>query len=121
MTHPNLRPQAEVDLVERAHHYPDEGDSDLGKRFFNAAITALDAIRRMPGTGPPRMGEFCGTDGLRVRPIPNFPRGWFYFASDDRDDDVRLLADAHDTTAVPGHHNSRSNVPIPDGSRIRDR
>ncbi len=61
----------------------------------------MDAIRRMPGAGPPRVGEVCGIDGLRVRRIPNFPCGWFYFTSGDRVDAVRLLADAQDLAAVP--------------------
>ena len=100
MTRPVLRPQAEVDLVERAHYYRAEGVSDLGERFFDAAITALDAIGRMPGAGSPRVGELCGIDGLRVRRISNFPCGWFYFASGDRIDVVRVLADAQDIAAV---------------------
>ncbi len=100
MTRPILRPQAEVDLVERAHYYRDEGGSDLAARFFDTAMDALDAIGRMPGTGSPRVGELCGIDGLRVRRIPNFPCGWFYFAGNDRVDVVRLLADAQDTAAV---------------------
>ena len=72
----------------------------FGERFFDAAMSALDAIGRMPGAGSPRVGEVCGIDGLRVRRIPNFPCGWFYFASDDRVDVVRLLADAQDIAAV---------------------
>jgi toxin ParE1/3/4 len=100
VTRPILRPQAEVDLVERSRYYRDEGGSDLGERFFDAAITALDAIGRMPGAGSPRVGEVCGIDGLRVRRIANFPCGWFYFAGGDRIDVVRLLADAQDIAAV---------------------
>ncbi|MDC3402376.1 type II toxin-antitoxin system RelE/ParE family toxin [bacterium] len=100
MTRPILRPQAEVDLVERSRYYRDEGGSDLGERLFDAAITALDAIGRMPGAGSPRVGEVCGIDGLRVRRIANFPCGWFYFAGGDRIDVVRLLADAQDIAAV---------------------
>jgi toxin ParE1/3/4 len=37
---------------------------------------------------------------LRVRRIPNFPCCWFYFASGDRVDVVRLLADAQDIAVV---------------------
>lgn len=102
MTRPVLRPQAEVDLVERAHYYLLEGGSDLGEQFFDAAMTALDATGRMPGAGSPRVGELCGIEGLRVRRIVNFPCGWFYFVRDDRVDVVRLLADAQDiATARP--------------------
>ena len=100
MTRPHLRPQAEVDLVDRTHHYRREGGAELGERFFDAAMVALDAIQRMPGAGSPRVGELCGIDGLRVRRITNLPCGWFYFARDERVDVVRLLADAQDITAV---------------------
>ena len=100
MTRPILRPQAEIDLVERARCYRGEGGFDFGERFFDAAMTALDGIGRMPGAGSPRVGELCGIDGLRVRRIPNFPCGWFYFASGDRVDVVRLLAGAQDIAAV---------------------
>jgi len=100
VTRPILRPKAEVDLIERSRYYRNEGGSDLDERFFDAAITALDAIGRMPGAGSPRVGEVCGINGLRVRRITNFPCGWFYFASDDHVDVVRLLADAQDIAAV---------------------
>lgn len=96
MTRPILRPQAEADLVERTRYYLAEGGADLGERLFEAAITALDAIGRMPDPGSPRAGELCGIDGSRVRRIASFPCGWFYFASGDRVDVVRLLADAQD-------------------------
>ena len=100
MKRPILRPQAEVDLVDRARHYGREGGIDLAERFFGSAMTALDAIGRMPGAGSPRVGELCGIDGLRVRRVPNFPCGWFYFALGDRVDVVRLLADAQEIAAV---------------------
>ncbi|WP_395156857.1 type II toxin-antitoxin system RelE/ParE family toxin [Ilumatobacter sp.] len=96
MTRPILRPQAEVDLVERTQYYRDEGGAAVAERFFDTAIRALDAIGRMPGAGSPRVGELCGIDGLRVRGVPNFPCGWFYFAGGERVDVVRLLADAQD-------------------------
>ncbi len=46
MTRSTLRPQAEVDLVERTHYYRDEGGSDLAARFFDTAMTALDTMFR---------------------------------------------------------------------------
>jgi toxin ParE1/3/4 len=100
VTTTHLRPRAETDLVERTRYYRVEGGDALGGRFFEAAMTALDAIGRMPGAGSPRVGELCGIAGLRVRRVANFPCGWFYFATGDRVDVVRLLADAHDIAAV---------------------
>ena len=100
MTRLILRPRAEVDLVERARYYRDEGGAELAERFFDATMAALDAIARMPGVGSPRVGELCGIDGLRVRRISNFPCGWFYFVGSDRVDVVRLLADAEDIAVI---------------------
>jgi len=100
VTRPTLRPQAEDDLVERTQYYRAEGGSDLGARFFNTAVAALDAIGRMPGAGSPQVGEMCGIDGLRVRRVPDFSCGWFYFVTGDRVDVVRLLADAQNIAAV---------------------
>jgi toxin ParE1/3/4 len=95
-----LRPVAEADLVERTHYYRREGGDSLGERFFDAAISALGAIGRMPGAGSPRVGELCGISGLRVRRVVGFPCGWFYFVTQDHVDIVRLLADAQDLPAI---------------------
>ncbi len=95
-----LRPLAEADLVERTRYYRREGGDDLGERFFDAAVAALGAIGRMPDTGSPRIGELCDIPGLRVRRVAGFPCGWFYFATDDRVDVVRLLADAQDLPSI---------------------
>ncbi len=96
MTVTLLRPLAEADLIERTRYYRREGGDSLGERFFDAAVTALDAIGRMPGAGSPRIGELCGIPGLRVRRVLSFPCGWFYFVADDHVDVVRLLTDAQD-------------------------
>ena len=100
MTSTNLRPRAEVDLVERTRYYRREGGEELGRRFFDAAVAALEAIGHMPGAGTPRVGELCGIPGLRYRRVSGFPCGWFYFIAANGVDVVRLLADAQDLPAV---------------------
>ena len=95
-----LRPSAEADLIERTHYYRREGGDSLGERFFDAAVAALDEIIRMPGAGSPRVGELCGIPGLRVRPVPGFPCGWFYFVATEHVDVVRLLADTQDLPTI---------------------
>lgn len=100
MTATRLRPLAEADLIERTRYYRREGGDDLGRRFFDAAVAALDAIGRMPGAGSPRLGELCDIPGLRLRRIPGFPCGWLYFVATDHVDVVRLLAEAQDLPAV---------------------
>ena len=100
MTVARLRPLAEADLVERTRHYSTEGGTDLGVRFFDAAVASLRAIEKMPNAGSPRVGELCDVPGLRVRRIEGFPVGWFYLVRPDHADVVRLLSDAQDLPVI---------------------
>lgn len=102
MTLVRVRPLAEVDLVERARYYRDEGGADLAERFVDAALSSLRAIGRMPGAGSPRVGELCSIPGLRMRRVPGFPCGWYYLVGADLVDVVRLLDDARDLGALVG-------------------
>ena len=96
MTPAWLRPLAEADLIERSRYDAAEAGDDVAGRFFDAAIGALHAVERMPGTGTPRLGELCDIPGLRMRRVEGFPCGWYYFVRPDHLDVVRLLADAQD-------------------------
>jgi toxin ParE1/3/4 len=95
-----LRPLAEDDLVERTRYYSTEGGTDLGVRFFEAAVASLRAIEKMPNAGSLRVGDLCDIPGLRVRRVPGFPVGWFYFVRPDHADVVRLLSDAQDLPVI---------------------
>jgi toxin ParE1/3/4 len=100
VTPTRLRPLAEADLVERTGYYRREAGDGVGAQFFDAAIAALGAIRRMPNAGSPRVGEVAGIDGLRARRIREFPCAWFYFVTEQQVDVVRLLHDAQDLPVV---------------------
>jgi hypothetical protein len=76
-----LRSLAEANLIARTRFYRAEGGDGLGERFFDAAVAALGALTRMPRTGSPHVGEFCGIPGLRVRRVIGFPCGWYYLTS----------------------------------------
>lgn len=95
-----LRPLTEADLIARTRYYRREGGDHLGRRFFDAAVAALDAIGRMPGAGSLRLGELCDVPGLRFRRMAGFPCGWFYLTATDHVDVVRLLAQAQDLPDV---------------------
>ena len=95
-----LRPLTEADLIDRTSYDRQEGGDDLGERFFDAAVAALGAIRRMPNARSPCIGELSDIPGLRVRRIVGFPCGWFDFTAADHVDIVRLLADAQDLPSI---------------------
>lgn len=100
MTPVQLRPFAEVDLVDRTLYYRREAGEAIGTKFFDAAVAALDAIGRMPNAGSPRVGELAGIEGLRARRVIGFPCAWFYFVAEQHADVVRLLHDAQDLPVV---------------------
>ena len=106
MTVARLRPLAESDLVQRTRYYTTEGGTDLGVRFFDAAVASLRAIETMPNAGSPRAGELCDIPGLRVRRVLGFPVGWFYFVRSDHADVVRLLSDAQDLPVILANLNA---------------
>ncbi len=97
-----LRPLAEEDLVDAAHHYAQAGGKALGERMFVAALAALKPIQRMPAMGSPRLGLLCDVPGLRSWRVKEFPMQWLYFEAEDHLDVVRLLGDQQDIAAILG-------------------
>ena len=97
-----LRPLAEDDLVDAAHHYAQAGGVALAERMFDAALAALKPIQRMPAMGTPRLGLLCEVPGLRSRRVRDFPMQWLYFEAEHHLDVVRLLGDRQDIAAILG-------------------
>ena len=100
MTAVLLRPLAQSDLIERTRYYVREATDEVGTKFFEAAVAALDAIGGMPNAGSPRLGELAGIADLRARRIAGFPCAWLYFVTAQHVDVVRLLHDAQDLPVV---------------------
>lgn len=95
-----LRPLAETDLVERTRHYRGAGGSELGTRFFDAAIAALRSIEEAPGIGSPKIGELIGVPEVRRMAVHGFPCGWLYIERPHILDVVRLLADRQEVAVL---------------------
>ena len=95
-----LRPKAEADLVEAAAYYAHQGGADLAERMFEAALSALAPIERMPGMGSPRPGQICNIPGPPAWRVEGFPMQWLYFEAADLLDVVRLLGDRQDVVAL---------------------
>lgn len=100
MKRAHLRPQAESDLLEAARHYARKGSVELAERMFDAAIAALEPIERVPGMGPPRLGQLCEIPGLRSWRVTDFPMHWLNFEAEDHLDVVRLLGDRQDIVTI---------------------
>ena len=99
MTQVRLRPLAEQDLVDQTRYYGNEAGPDLAERFFDTATETLKIVGDRPEGGSLRIGELCEMDGLRIRRIPGFPAGWFYFIRTEFVDVVRLLGFSQDLPA----------------------
>lgn len=97
-----LRPLAEEDLVNIVGYYASEGGVALGERVFDAAVSALKPIQRMPAMGSPRLGQLCELKGLRSWRVSGFPLQWLYFETESYLDVVRLLGDRQDIAAIMG-------------------
>jgi toxin ParE1/3/4 len=95
-----LRPQAEVDLVDAAQYYAQEGGTELAERMFDAALAALQPIEREPAMGLPRLGQLSEIPGLRSWRVTDFPLQWLYFEAANHLDVVRLLGDRQDIVAI---------------------
>lgn len=101
-----LRPRAKQDLSDTAIYYAEQGGSALGSRFLQAATTALEPLRRMPGIGSPRLAQECGIPGLRVWGVRGWPVAWLYVERDDFLDVLRLLGERQDIAAILHDDNS---------------
>lgn len=95
-----LRPLAEADLIDRTRHHRSVGGSELGTRFFDAAIAVLRVIEEAPRIGSPRIGELIGVPEVRRFWLQGFPCGWLYIERPDVLDVVRLLADRQDVAVL---------------------
>ena len=95
-----LRPQAEDDLVARSHYYRSKSGDPLATRFFDAALSSLGPIEKMPGIGSLRIGELCEIRELRDWPVRGFPVRWLYFETETNLDVVRLIADTQDLLTI---------------------
>lgn len=95
-----LRPLAESDLIDWTQHHRGSGGSELGTRFFTAAIAALRAVEEAPGIGSPRIGELIRVPEVRRMGVQGFPCGWLYIERPLVLDVVRLLADRQDVAVL---------------------
>jgi len=85
------RRQAQLDIMQAADYYFEEGGADLELRFIDAVSAAIARIGIQPGIGSPRYAAQLNFDGLRSWPVRRFPYLVFYIEREDQVDVLRAL------------------------------
>jgi len=85
------RRQAQLDVMQAADYYFDEGGAELELRFIDAVSAAIARIGAQPGIGSPRYSAQLSFDGLRSWPVKRFPYLIFYVEREDQVDVLRVL------------------------------
>lgn len=96
------RPQAHLDLAENAYHLAEES-LEVADRFLDAAERAFEKLAEFPELGARREYNNLRLKGLRMWPIPDFPRHLvFYLPAERGIEVVRVLHGARDLKSLLG-------------------
>jgi plasmid stabilization system protein ParE len=52
---------------------------DIARRFYAAALDAIDALMAMPEAGPHKITKNPRLAGLRAWPVKGFDESWIYY------------------------------------------
>lgn len=95
-----LGPRAKHDLIEQAS-YLAGNDMAVADRFLDAAAAAFARLADFPEIGSPRETRNARLSGVRVWPIPGFPRQRiFYRRSGSGLEIIRILDVGRDLDAI---------------------
>ncbi len=95
------RPEAKRDVNELSAHLGDEGGVHLELRFLDAAEAAFSRLLEMPELGARREFRNSRLEGLRMWPIPDFPKHLiFYKPIETGIEVVRVLYGRRDLEAL---------------------
>ena len=96
-----IQGSAEQDILRQVEWYADKGLADVARRFYAAALDAIDALQAMPEAGPPRPTNNPRLAGLRSWPVKGFDAFWIYYlARPDLLTIVRVLHSKRDGGAI---------------------
>ena len=94
---------AKVDLIDLAHYLSEREGGSAVLRFINATKKAFDRLAETPGIGTPRDYDNPRYVGMRMSPIPKFPKYLiFYRVEGDILKILRVLHGARDLQAIFG-------------------
>ena len=94
---------AKVDLIDLAHYLSEREGARVVTRFISATRKAFERLAEAPGIGTPRDYDNPRYAGMRMTPIPEFPKYLiFYRVEGDILKIIRVLHGARDLQAIFG-------------------
>ena len=92
-----------VDIVDNAYYIDGSGRSDAARRFVDAVQDACKQLADMPGMGVLRDYGNPANAGMRMWPVPAFPRYLiFYKVAGSELQILRVLHGSRDLAAIFG-------------------
>jgi toxin ParE1/3/4 len=76
-----LRPRVADDLERQVDYLDGEASSEVGDRYLAAVNAAFEQLADMPGLGARRDFNNTRLSGLRMWPVPNFPKYLIFYRS----------------------------------------
>jgi toxin ParE1/3/4 len=87
-----LRPRVADDLERQVEYLDQEASPEVGNRYLAAINAAFEQLAGMPGIGTRRDFNNVRLNGLRMWPVPGFPKYLiFYRFTEETVEIVRVL------------------------------
>ena len=94
---------AQVDVIDEAYYLADDAGMIVANRFLDAVTQAYERLAETPGIGAPRDYGNLRYAGMRMSPVPKFPKYLiFYRVEGDTLKILRVLHGARDLQAIFG-------------------
>lgn len=89
---------AESDLLDQVDYIGDNNPS-AALRFIDAVESAFDRLSKMPEIGSVREFASSRLDGIRMWPLPDFPKYLIFYQVTE--DSIRILRILHSARDIP--------------------
>ena len=96
-----LRPRVAEDLEKQVEYLDNQASPEVSDRYLASVYSAFDQLAQMPGMGASREQLNARLTGLRMWPVPDFPKYLiFYRATDEAVEVIRILHGAQDIDGI---------------------
>ena len=96
-----LRPRVEQDLEQQTEYLEEQASSEVADRYLVSEGAAFEMLAQMPGMGALRENLNARLTGLRMLPVPDFPRYLIFYRATDEDlEIIRVLHSSQNTEGI---------------------